>query len=133
MFFVGFAAFGDTIKLKDGSVLKGKVVSYGQGKFTIIVYIGGTPSRYVLSVDEVDSVEFDPSTDLASASGGIAASPGTTTPAVDSSASSRAALRSLSCSGDSFMSIGIILLAGSDVELNLHSDSTLNNSQTNIL
>jgi hypothetical protein len=91
MFFVGFAAFGDTIKLKDGTVLKGKVVSYGQGKFTIIVYIGGTPSRYVLSVDEVDSVEFDPSTDLATASGGIAASPGTTTPAVDSSANSRAA------------------------------------------
>jgi hypothetical protein len=91
IFFVGFAAFGDTIKLKDGSVLKGKVVSYGQGKFTIIVYIGGTPSRYVLSVDEIDSVEFDPTTDLSSASGGITANPGTTTPAVDSSGGSRAA------------------------------------------
>jgi hypothetical protein len=61
MFFVGVAAFGDTIKLKDGSVLKGKVVSYGQGKFTIIVYIGGAPSTHVISVEEIDSVEFDPS------------------------------------------------------------------------
>jgi hypothetical protein len=89
MFFVGFAVFGDTIKLKDGSVLKGKVVSYGQGKFTIIVYIGGTPSRYVLSVDEVDSVEFDPTTDLASATGGGITADAATTPAVDSSGGSR--------------------------------------------
>jgi hypothetical protein len=61
MFWVGVAAFGDTIKLKDGSVLKGKVVAYGQGKFTIIVYIGGAPSRHIISVEEIDSVEFDPS------------------------------------------------------------------------
>jgi hypothetical protein len=61
MFFVGVAAFGDTIKLKDGSVLKGKVVSYGQGKFTIVVYIGGAPSRHIIPVEEIDSVEFDPS------------------------------------------------------------------------
>jgi hypothetical protein len=67
MFFVGVVAFSDTIKLKDGSVLKGKVVSYGQGKFTIIVYIGGAPSRHVISVEEIDSVEFDPSDVTASA------------------------------------------------------------------
>jgi len=76
MFFVGVAAFGDTIKLKDGSVLKGKVVSYGQGKFTIIVYIGGAPSTHSIPVEEIDSVEFDPSdaTALArdaSSSGGL--------------------------------------------------------------
>jgi hypothetical protein len=66
-FFVGLVAFGDTIRLKDGSILKGKVISYGQGKFTIIVYIGGVQSRHVISVEEIDSVEFDSSDVAASA------------------------------------------------------------------
>lgn len=51
----------DTIKLKDGSVLKGKVISYGQRKFTILVYIGGSSSQHVIPVEEIESVEFDPS------------------------------------------------------------------------
>jgi hypothetical protein len=63
------ASLADTIKLKDGSVLKGKVVSYTQRKFTIIVYIGGTSSRHVVSVDEIESVEFD-STDVSSTARG---------------------------------------------------------------
>jgi hypothetical protein len=67
MFFLGVAALGDTIRLKDGSILKGKVVSYGQGKFTIIVYIGGAPSKHIISVEEIDSVEFDSSDAVASA------------------------------------------------------------------
>jgi hypothetical protein len=67
LIFVGVAALGDTIRLKDGSILKGKVVSYGQGKFTIIVYIGGAPSKHIISVEEIDSVEFDASDAAASA------------------------------------------------------------------
>lgn len=55
----GMAVMADTIKLKDGSVLKGKVVSYKEGRFTINVYIGGSSSQHVIPVDEVDSVEFD--------------------------------------------------------------------------
>ncbi|MCI0661233.1 MAG: hypothetical protein L0220_09195 [Acidobacteria bacterium] len=61
------AVVADTIKLKDGSVLKGKVVSYNQRKFTIVVYIGGTSSRHIVSVDEIESVEFDSTESLASA------------------------------------------------------------------
>lgn len=53
------AVWADTVRLRDGSVLKGKVVSYDKGKFTILVYIGGKPSQHVLSVEEVESVEFD--------------------------------------------------------------------------
>jgi hypothetical protein len=64
---IGTIAFADTTRLKDGSVLKGKVVSYRQGKFTIIVYIGGTTSRHEVSVEEVESVEFDASDPTASA------------------------------------------------------------------
>jgi hypothetical protein len=72
------AAIADTVRLRDGTVLKGKVVSYGQGKFTILVYIGGKPSQHVLSVEEIESVEFDGADAMAGAitnrSGGSAPS-----------------------------------------------------------
>ena len=58
---ISSAALADTVKLKDGSILKGKVVSYTQRKFTIEVYIGGAISQHVVPVEEVDSVEFDQS------------------------------------------------------------------------
>jgi hypothetical protein len=56
---VSAAAFADTIRLKDGSVLKGKVISYNQRKFTIVVYIGSSSSQHVISVEDIESVEFD--------------------------------------------------------------------------
>ena len=56
---IGAVAIADTIKLRDGSVLKGKVISYSQRKFTILVYIGGSSSQHVIPVDEIESVEFD--------------------------------------------------------------------------
>ena len=55
----GSSALADTVKLRDGSILKGKVVSYTQRKFTIEVYIGGAVSQHVVPVEEVESVEFD--------------------------------------------------------------------------
>ena len=58
---IGSSALADTVKLRDGSVLKGKVVSYNQRKFTIEVYIGGAISQHVIPVEEVESVEFDQS------------------------------------------------------------------------
>jgi hypothetical protein len=51
--------FADTIKLKDGSVYKGKVTSYNQRKFTIIIYVGSSSSQHVIPVEEIESVEFD--------------------------------------------------------------------------
>jgi hypothetical protein len=71
------AAVADTIRLKDGSVLKGKVVSYNQRKFTIIVYIGGASSRHIVSVDEIESVEFDTPDTLAASPNTAEASNGT--------------------------------------------------------
>lgn len=61
------AAWADTIRLRDGSVLKGKVVSYNQRKFTIVVYIGGTSSQHVVPVEEIESVEFDGTETMAGA------------------------------------------------------------------
>jgi len=53
------AVLADTIKLKDGSVYKGKVVNYSQRKFTIIIYVGSSSSQHVIPVEEIESVEFD--------------------------------------------------------------------------
>ncbi len=53
------SALADTIKLKDGSVYKGKVTSYNQRKFIIIIYVGSSSSQHAIPVDEIESVEFD--------------------------------------------------------------------------
>jgi hypothetical protein len=53
------SVLADTIKLKDGSIYKGKVVSYNQRKFTIIIYVGSSSSQHVIPVEEIESVEFD--------------------------------------------------------------------------
>ncbi|HLM60789.1 MAG TPA: hypothetical protein VK308_08295, partial [Pyrinomonadaceae bacterium] len=45
----------DTIRLKDGSIIKGKIVSFGGGKF--IVRIGQRQITY--SANEVESIQFD--------------------------------------------------------------------------
>ncbi len=84
---ISAVALADTIKLRDGSVLKGKVVSYNQRKFTIVVYIGGASSQYVIPVEEIDSVEFD-SSDVATTpraeSGAGNAAPVAAPPPIDS-------------------------------------------------
>ena len=73
------AVFADTIKLRDGSVLKGKVVSYNQRKFTIVVYIGGAGSQHVIPVEEIESVEFD-SSDVGTVSRAEPVTPSVTAP-----------------------------------------------------
>lgn len=49
------AAFADTIRLKDGSIIKGKIVSFGGGKF--VVAVGSRQITY--SANEVESIQFD--------------------------------------------------------------------------
>ena len=44
------STFADTIRLKDGSVIKGKIVSFGGGKFVVAVGEGG----------RIDSVDDKP-------------------------------------------------------------------------
>lgn len=63
---LGIDALADTIKLRDGTVLKGKVVSYDQRRFTIVVKIGNTTSKHDIPMEEVESIEFD-STDTGGA------------------------------------------------------------------
>jgi hypothetical protein len=54
------SVFADTIRLKDGSILKGRIVSFSGGKFTIAIG-EGTNRRRELSFDaeEIESIAFD--------------------------------------------------------------------------
>jgi hypothetical protein len=51
--------FADTIRLKDGSIIKGKIVNFGDGKFTVLIGEGSRQRQMVFFADEVDSIEFD--------------------------------------------------------------------------
>jgi len=54
------SVFADTIRLKDGSVIKGRITAFTGGKFTIAIG-EGTSRRRELSFDaeEVESIAFD--------------------------------------------------------------------------
>ena len=51
----------DTIRLKDGSVIRGQIVSFKNEQFTILVGAGarGRKSRITVYMEDVDSIEFD--------------------------------------------------------------------------
>jgi hypothetical protein len=51
--------FADTIRLKDGSIIKGKITSFGEGKFTIVIGDGSRQRQMNFFADEVESIEFD--------------------------------------------------------------------------
>ena len=63
-------AFADTIRLKDGSVIRGQIVGFKNEQFTIVVGSGarGRKSRITVYMEDVDSIEFD-STGNVSATG----------------------------------------------------------------
>jgi hypothetical protein len=53
--------FADTIRLKDGSVIRGQIVSFKNEQFTIMVGSGsrGRKSQITVYMEDVDSIEFD--------------------------------------------------------------------------
>ncbi|HMT09068.1 MAG TPA: LecA/PA-IL family lectin [Pyrinomonadaceae bacterium] len=53
------AAFADTIKLKDGSIFKGKITSFMAGKFTITIGEGARAKQLTFFANEVESISFD--------------------------------------------------------------------------
>ena len=54
-------ALADTIRLKDGSVIRGQIVSFRNEQFTILVGAGarGRKSRITVYMEDVESIEFD--------------------------------------------------------------------------
>jgi hypothetical protein len=67
VFGLGFTAFADTIRLKDGTVVKGKVVGFKDQQFTVLIGDGtrGRRSQLQLYIEDVESIEFDNTTDSA--------------------------------------------------------------------
>ena len=53
------SAFADTIRLKDGSIIKGKIVNFNGGKFTVVIEDGTRTRQMSFTADEVDSIIFD--------------------------------------------------------------------------
>lgn len=52
-------AFADTIRLKDGSIIKGKIVSFAGGKFTVAVGEGTRQRKMSFNADQIESIQFD--------------------------------------------------------------------------
>lgn len=59
MFSLAALAFADTIRLKDGSVIKGKIVNFNGGKFTVAVGDGSRQRQLSFRADEIESIQFD--------------------------------------------------------------------------
>jgi hypothetical protein len=57
-------ALADTIRLKDGSVIRGQVVGFKDQQFTILIGSGaqGRRSRTLIYVEDIESIEFDSAT-----------------------------------------------------------------------
>ena len=51
--------FADTIRLKDGRIVKGKIVSFDGGRFTVTFDEGTRQRQMIYSADEVESIAFD--------------------------------------------------------------------------
>lgn len=60
-------SFADTLRLKTGSMVKGKITGFRGGRFTITIGEGSRQRTLSFSADEVDSIEFDPSTQATAA------------------------------------------------------------------
>lgn len=54
-----FTAFADTIRLKNGSIIKGRITGFAGGKFTVTIGEGARQRTLTFFADEIDSIEFD--------------------------------------------------------------------------
>ena len=51
--------FADTIRLKDGSRVKGKIVGFASGKFTISIGEGSRKRQMTFAAAEIESIDFE--------------------------------------------------------------------------
>lgn len=59
VFLLVFSAFADTVRLKDGSIVKGRVVGFKDGQFIISVGEGSRQRQMTFYSDEISAIEFD--------------------------------------------------------------------------
>jgi hypothetical protein len=60
--------FGDTIRLKDGSIVKGRVIGFKDGQFVIVIGEGARQRQMNYYADEIAAIEFDTNTNPANSS-----------------------------------------------------------------
>ncbi|HYE72023.1 MAG TPA: hypothetical protein VEF04_01780, partial [Blastocatellia bacterium] len=71
------ASLADTIRLKNGSVIKGKVTTFNDHEFTILLDLGSSgrsTSRMIVAAEDIQSIEFD-GVALDSSAGRVATNP----------------------------------------------------------
>ncbi|MBK9164235.1 MAG: hypothetical protein IPM21_10030 [Acidobacteria bacterium] len=59
IFLLAVSVFADTIRLKDGSIIKGKITGFSGGRFTIVIGEGSRQRTLSYTANEVESIEFD--------------------------------------------------------------------------
>ena len=52
-------AFADTVRLKDGSIIKGKIMSFDGGKFVVVIGEGSRRRELTFMASEIESIQFD--------------------------------------------------------------------------
>lgn len=52
-------AMADTLRLKDGSIIKGKITKFDDGKFVVTMGDGSRKKQLSFQANEVDSIQFD--------------------------------------------------------------------------
>ena len=62
VFVLSISVFADTIRLKDGSIIKGTITGFSDGRFTVSIGEGARRRDLTLSAEEIASIEFDPRT-----------------------------------------------------------------------
>lgn len=62
VFLLSISAFADTIRLKDGSIIKGRITTFTDGRFVVIVGEGERRRELSFPAAEVASVTFDGAT-----------------------------------------------------------------------
>ena len=76
VFALAAGALGDTIRMKDGQVIRGQIVAFRDQQFTVLIGSargGNRRSRMTLNMEDVESIEFD------NADGDAAGAPDTST------------------------------------------------------
>jgi hypothetical protein len=64
---MSLVSFADTLRLKDGSIIKGKIVAFSGGKFTVVMGEGAHRHELSFAVSEIESIKFDEDSNVASA------------------------------------------------------------------
>ena len=70
IFALGPALLADTIRMKDGQVIRGQIVAFRDQQFTVLIGSargGNRRSRMTLNMEDVESIEFDNAGDAADA------------------------------------------------------------------